>query len=105
MGGSARWRTRTHAILTCAFCCFFFWAPLGLSCPCREATDLVLLDKSFPTKRFLVLEGEFSKEWPSLAPGASVTTSVVVDARRAGTFYTHPATLTYKPAGGVETVR
>lgn len=68
-----------------------------------EATDLVLLDKSFPIKRFLVLEGEFSKEWPSLAPGASVTTSVVVDARRAGTFYTHPATLTYKPAGGVET--
>lgn len=71
----------------------------------REATDLVLVDKSFPPKRFTVLEGSFSKAWPSLAPGASVTTSVVVDARRAGTFYTHPATLSYKPVAGVETVR
>lgn len=68
-----------------------------------EATDLVLVDKSFPPKRFTVLEGSFSKAWPSLAPGASVTTSVVVDARRAGTFYTHPATLSYKPVAGVET--
>ncbi|GAB0496344.1 hypothetical protein MMPV_007656 [Pyropia vietnamensis] len=68
-----------------------------------EATDLALVDQSFPAQRFSLLEGSFSKKWPSLAPGASVTSSVVVDARRAGTFYTHPAVLSYKPVGGVET--
>jgi len=52
------------------------------------------------------LNGAFSKSWLSLAPGATVSTTVDLESTRAGTFYTHPAELTYKPsADSAETVR